>query len=210
MIARVEFQDSYVYIQVTRGVAPRDHAYPVNCEPTVFAMARPLPVIEPLSLKQGLKARRVKDIRWDRCDIKVTSLLANVMLKQSAISDGCHEAIFVRDGRILEGSATNIFTVMNDAVYTAPKNHLILPGITRDFVVELLRELGIPLTEEAPQESSCEHFQEIWMTSSTKEVLPITVLDHEKVGTGRPGPLWERVYTAFQSRKAAYGREDRV
>lgn len=201
LIANVSWDDSFVYIQVTRGVAPRDHAVPENCQPTVFAMIKPLPLIDENIYQHGLRATLLEDIRWDRCDIKVTSLLANILLKQKAIDAGSHEAIFIRDGKVLEGSASNIFVVVDGRIYTAPKNNLILPGITRDFILELINDLSLDCVEQALDASRLSAAQEVWMSSSTKEVLPITTLNGEAVGDGRPGKLWKQVYEAFQSKK---------
>ena len=194
-------KDLYVYIQVTRGVAPRDHAFPVNTPPTVFAMIGSWPSTPAEIYEQGLSAVTVNDMRWDRCDIKVTSLLANVLKKQKAVEGNAHEAIILRDGYVLEGSASNVFVVKDNQVYSAPKNNLILPGITRDVVVDLLNENKIPLIEEAPTVEILRSADEIWITSSTKECLPVTTLDGGPVGNGQPGELWGKVFEYFQARK---------
>ncbi len=201
LIDKSGLQQLSVYIQISRGVAPRDHAFPVNVMPTVFAMTNPWPSVSEDMYTQGLSAVTVDDMRWDRCDIKVTSLLANVMKKQQAIEHGAHEAILVRDGKVLEGSATNVFIVKNEKVSTAPKDHLILPGITRDVVVELLSELNIPLTESAITQQELNNADEVWITSSTKECVPVTRVDDQAIGTGKPGELWARVFAAYQQRK---------
>lgn len=201
LINKSGLQQLSVYIQISRGVAPRDHAFPVNVTPTVFAMSNPWPPVSEDMYTQGLSAVTVEDMRWDRCDIKVTSLLANVMKKQQAIEHGAHEAILVRDGKVLEGSATNVFVVKNGKVSTAPKDHLILPGITRDVVVELLGELNIPLTESAATQQELNNADEVWITSSTKECVPVTRIDDQAIGTGKPGELWARVFAAYQQRK---------
>ena len=196
-----DLKDLYVYIQVTRGVAPRDHAFPVNVKPTVFAMIGAWPSTPAEIFQQGLTAVTVKDMRWDRCDIKVTSLLANVLKKQKAVEGDAHEAIIIRDGVVLEGSASNVFVIKDSHVYSAPKNNLILPGITRDVVVDLLNENNIPLTEEAPTEDVLHGADEVWITSSTKECLPVTTLDGKPVGSGQPGELWGRIFDYFQACK---------
>ena len=187
-----------VYLQVTRGVAKRDHAFPENTSPTVFGMSNPWPAVNPDMYKKGLAVVTVQDMRWDRCDIKVTSLLANVMKKQQAVDSNADEAILIRDGYVLEGSATNVFIVKDGAVMTAPKNNLILPGITRDAVVELLNENNIPLLEQAPTQQQLEQADEVWITSSTKECAPVTKVDGKSVGTGIPGELWQKVFSLFQ------------
>jgi len=201
LIDKSGLQQLSVYIQISRGVAPRDHAFPVNVIPTVFGMINPWPSVSEEMYTQGLSALTVDDMRWDRCDIKVTSLLANVMKKQQAIEHNAHEAILVRDGKVLEGSATNVFIVKDGNVSTAPKDHLILPGITRDVVVELLGELNIPLTEYAVTQQELNNADEVWITSSTKECAPVTRVNNQAIGTGKPGELWGKVFTAFQQRK---------
>ncbi len=201
LIERSDLQDLYVYIQVTRGVAPRDHAFPINTQPTVFAMTGTWPHQDESFYSSGLTAITVEDTRWDRCDIKVTSLLANVLRKQQAVASNAHEAIFIRDAHVLEGSATNVFVVKDGQVLTAPKNNLILPGITRDVVVELLTQNNIPLVQAAPTAQQLADADEIWITSSTKECLPVTTLNNQPVGDGKPGPVWKKVYDLFQKRK---------
>lgn len=190
-----------VYIQVTRGVAPRDHAFPTNVTPTVFAMTNPWPPIDDDMYVKGLTAVTVPDMRWDRCDIKVTSLLANVLKKQEAVTGAAQEAIFIRDGYVLEGSATNVFVVKDGKVNTAPKNNMILPGITRDVVVDLLHENNIPLEEEAVTKEQLYEADEVWITSSTKECVPVTTIDANPVGDGQPGVLWKKVFNYFQQKK---------
>jgi len=190
-----------VYLQVTRGVAKRDHAFPANTTPTVFGMTNPWPATNPNMYSKGLTAVTAQDMRWDRCDIKVTSLLANVMNKQQAVEHNADEAFLVRNGCVLEGSATNVFIVKDNKVMTAPKNNLILPGITRDVVVDILNENNIPLLEQAPTEAQLADADEVWITSSTKECAPVTIVDGKPVGEGQPGQLWAEVYGLYQQRK---------
>lgn len=201
LIDQSGMQQLSVYLQVTRGVAPRDHAYPQNTSPTVFGMTNPWPNASEDTYTKGLSVVTAEDMRWDRCDIKVTSLLANVMKKQYAVEQNAHEAILVRDGYVLEGSATNVFIVKNGQVKTAPKNNLILPGITRDVVVEALKEQNIPLAEKAATIQELKDADEVWITSSTKECAPVTMVDKQVVASGKPGPLWKQVFDAFQRRK---------
>ena len=201
LVQKSGLNDLYVYIQVTRGVAPRDHAFPADATPTVFAMIGAWPSMPAESYEEGLNAVTVKDMRWDRCDIKVTSLLANVLKKQKAAESDAHEAIIIRDGMVLEGSASNVFVVKDNHIYSAPKNNLILPGITRDVVVDLINDNHLPLAEEAPSEEILRTADEVWITSSTKECMPITTLDSKAVGNGKPGPKWKQVFDSFQARK---------
>lgn len=201
LIEKSGMNDLYVYIQVTRGVAPRDHAFPANTPATVFAMIGAWPKQDAKFYSEGLTAITVEDMRWGRCDIKVTSLLANVMKKQQAVEHSAHEAIFIRDGFVLEGSATNVFVVKDGHVLTAPTDHMILPGISRDVVVQLLNENNIPLKETAATEAQLNAADEVWITSSTKECMPVTTLNGKPVGNGQPGELWKKVYDLFQLAK---------
>src|SRR3990170_7320175 len=140
--------DQSIYLQITRGVAPRDHAFPPNITPTVFAYAQPLKYSPPEELAQGVAAVTAADIRWQRCDIKAIALLANALLRQQAIEQGAAEAILVRDGVVTEGAASNIFVVSGDRLVTPPKGPYILPGITRDLVVEIAHANKIACEEK--------------------------------------------------------------
>jgi len=202
LIDHYEQEQCSIYIQITRGVAARDHAYPKSVAPTVFVMVNPWPTASDTYLTQGLSAVTHEDIRWDRCDIKVTSLLANVMMKQQAVNQQAHETLLVRDGVVLEGSSSNVFVVQAGQVFTAEKNHLILPGITRDVVIDLLQQCSIRLIERAVSIEDLKCADEIWITSSTKECLPITLLNGQAVGDARPGKYWRQVYDAFQTMKS--------
>ena len=196
------WQDQNVYLQVTRGVAKRDHAFPKGLKPTVFLMASELvPPSEDL-LRTGAKAIVLPDFRWLRCDIKSTSLLGNCILRTLAADQGCVEAILVRDGEMTEASASNVFVVKNGTVLGPPKSHLILPGITYDVVLEILRDAAIPHEVRPVKEDELRSADEVWVTSSSREVLPITTLDGKPVGTGKPGPVGARVHALYQQFKA--------
>ena len=201
LIQQSDDADLTVYIQVTRGVAKRDHTFPENVDPTVFAMANPLVRIADEALQNGVALITVKDIRWQRCDIKVTGLLANVLAKQDAFQSSASEAILVRDGFALEGSGSNLFVVREGTVYTHPKDNLILPGITRDFILELLSELGLEFREQAIPEEWLYSAEEIWVTGSAREILAATKINQHVVGKGVPGELWKDVYALYQKRK---------
>ncbi len=201
LIVQSGIEQLSVYLQVTRGVAKRDHAFPANTAPTVFGMTNPWPAVNKDIYTKGLAAVTAEDTRWNRCDIKVTSLLSNVMKKQHAVENNADEAILIRDGYVLEGSATNVFIVKDGQVMTAPKNNLILPGITRDVVVEVLRENNIPLQEQAPTQAQLADADEVWITSSTKECAPVTTVDSKPVGDGKPGEMWQKVFNFYQARK---------
>ena len=192
-----------VYLQVTRGVAPRDHAFPQPVNPTVFVMTRTRDDDPPTT---ALEAVTRPDIRWGRCDIKSVALLPNVLMRQEATDASASEAILIRDGDVTEGTATNVFVADGDHVRTPPKSPQILGGITRDVIIELARDSGIDCREERVTESELRAAAEIWVTSSTKEVVPVVRLDDEPVGNARPGPLWERVHGLFQDCKQRVAR----
>lgn len=196
--------DQSIYLQITRGVAPRDHAFPPNITPTVFAYAQPLKYSPPEQLAQGVAAVTAADIRWQRCDIKAIALLANALLRQEAIGQGAVEAILVRDGLVTEGAASNIFVVKNGRLVTPPKGPFILPGITRDLVVEIARAKGIPCDELPVKIETLTSADEVWLTSSTKEILPITRIDGRPVGNGKPGPMHAKIVALYKEYKQAF------
>ena len=202
--------DQSVYLQVTRGVAPRDHAYPKDTAPTIFAYAQALTYPAPEQLRAGVTAVTTPDLRWSRCDIKAIALLPNVMMRQYATERGAAEAILLRDGYMTEGAASNIFVVESGRLLTPPKGLYILPGITRDLVVELAKAHGIACSEEDISEQRLLAAEEVWMTSSTKEIMPIVRINDQPVGAGRPGPLHARMHALYQDYKQAFraGRVD--
>lgn len=197
-------QDQAVYLQVTRGVAPRDHAFPENASPTVFAFTKPMHYANADEREHGVSAITANDFRWQRCDIKAISLLANVILRQQAVSQGAAEAILLNAGKVSEGAASNIFIVSKGMIMTPPKDHRILPGITRDLVVELAQAAGIDCQQTDISESRLRDADEVWMTSSTKEILSIVRIDGAPVGDGRPGPLSVQLYDLYQEYKQAF------
>jgi D-alanine transaminase len=201
LIERTGGGDLLLYWQVTRGVAPRDHAFPHGIQPTVFGMTNPLPAPTPEQLKSGVKAVTLQDMRWARCDIKAISLLGNVLLRQQAIDAGADEAILLRDGYITEGAASNVFAVFDNVVVTPPNGPALLPGVTRDLVLELVAAENLPYKEAAIHQRELSRAQEIWITSSAKEILPVTVLDNAQVGDGRPRAHWAKIYRSFQDYK---------
>jgi len=205
IVAKNPWEDQGVYLQVTRGVAPRDHAFPKGVKPTVFMMSNPL-VTPPQSQRdQGVAAVTVADNRWLRCDIKSVSLLANCLLRQAAVDQGAVESVLLRDGFLTEGSASNIFLVKNGVIVTPPKTNFILPGITYDVVIELARANRMPLEIRQVSEAEVRDADELWLTSSTKEVLPISTLDGKPVGhgekAGKPGPVAARLFQLYQDYK---------
>lgn len=194
-----------VYLQVTRGAAPRDHAFPGSVSPTLFAMTRK---IDEDSETSPLHAVTRPDIRWTRCDIKSVALLPNVLMRQEAQDASASEAILIRDGMLTEGTATNVFVVQGDGVRTPPKSPHILGGITRDLLIELMHAADIDCREEPVTEGELRAATEIWVTSSTKEVASVVRLDGGAVGEGAPGPFWKQVHGLFQDYKRRLMRGD--
>lgn len=193
--------DQSVYLQVTRGVAPRDHVFPDNVEPTAFAMSNPLHAVPADYKSKGIAAITVPDIRWQNCHIKAITLLPNSLLKQQAQDAGAQEALLIRDGYLTEGSASNAYAVIDGKIYTAPKDEKVLPGITRELVLELAASANIPVKEQAVSEQQLRDADEIWVSSSTKEVLPVTTLDGVAVSSGVPGAVWNKIDTLYQQYK---------
>lgn len=206
VIAGNEGEDQYLYLHITRGVAKRDHAFPVGVSPTVFIMSNPLPTPPQEMLLTGVSAITAIDNRWGRCDIKATSLLPNILLRQLAVDAGAMETILLRDGFLTEGSASNIFIVKNNVLLTPPKSHLILPGITYDVVLELAKTHAIPHEVRAVSEEKMRAADEVLLTSSTKEVMPIVSLDGKSVGNGKPGPVFKQLSLLYQQYKAGVMR----
>lgn len=201
LVARNGGKDLSVYLQITRGVAPRDHAFPKNVEPTVFAMANPLLPVPSQILRDGVAVITMDDFRWQNCHVKAIALLANILARQQALDSGASEAVFVRDGQVTEGAASNLFYVKNRALYTPPKGARLLPGITRDLVLELAAAHHVPAQETNFDIAALRNADEIWLTSSTKEILPVTQLNGEPVGNGKPGPMWSRMLALYQEYK---------
>lgn len=201
LIGHHETEDQYVYLQITRGVAKRDHAFPENTAPTVFMMSSPL-VNPPRSLYDtGVSAVSAADNRWDRCDIKAIALLPNVLLRQLAVDHGAVETVLFRNGILTEGAASNIFAVENGTILAPPKDNHMLPGITYDLILELAAANAIPLQIGQFDEQRIRNADELWLTSSTKEVLPITTLDDKPVGDGKPGAVFRKMQALYQDYK---------
>ena len=196
-----EPEDQSLYLQVTRGVAKRDHAFPKGVAPTVFMMSNALSTPAREQIQEGVGAITAADSRWLRCDIKAIALLPNVLLRQLAVDAGCVEAVLLRDGIMTEGAASNIFVVKNGVLLAPPKNHLMLPGITYDVVLELAQADGLKHEVRPVVESELRGADEAWLTSSTKEVLAIVRLDGKAVGGGVPGPMFRRMYALYQEYK---------
>lgn len=200
LVSRNDSRYQSLYLQVTRGPAKREHNFPAHVIPTVFIMSEP---VQPQPPSTGAKAVTCVDTRWQRCDIKSIALLANVLLRQQAVEQGAAEAILIREGYAMEGAASNIFIVSNHTIITPPKSQFILPGITRDLILEAMQAHQLPYQETDITESQLRAADEIWVTSSVREILPIIQLDNSPVGTGQPGPLWSKIWHLYQDYKSS-------
>src|SRR4029079_10335322 len=209
LVAKQPFEDQGVYFQVTRGVAKRDHALPKDATPTVFVMANPLVNPPREAVERGAEAVSAVDNRWHRCDIKSISLLGNILLRQLSADEGAAETILLRDGHLTEAAACNVFVVRGGVIQCPPKTNLILPGITYDVVLELAQSAQLPLEVRAVSEQETRTADEIWVTSSSKEVLAIVKLDGKPVGDGRPGPAFRRMHQLYQEFKRTVMRAGR-
>jgi len=201
-----DFDDQSVYVQVTRGTPvggqpPREHAFPKGAPPTVFMFAQPLVTATPAQKAAGVCAVSAPDNRWLRCDIKAISLLANILLRQQAVDAECAETVMLRDGFLTEGTASNIFAVKDGVLRAPPPSNLMLTGITYDVVLELAAAHGIPHEVRAISEAEVRNADELWMTSSTREVMAIVKLDGAPIGAGVPGPLARRMDALYQTFK---------
>ena len=191
--------DQQIYLQVTRGVTERDHNYGNHIRPTFFAMCKPM-IRKDFS--GGVHAITHEDIRWRYCHIKSTALLASVLLRKIARdTENCQEAILIRDGKVTEGAASNVFIVADGMAMTPRKDNNVLPGITRDLLVELLHESGLGCMETDISEHQLRQADEIWITGSTIGVVPVIRLDAVTVGDGRPGPCWKQAHGLYESFK---------
>jgi len=201
------YKDISLYLQITRGPAPRDHAFPKDATPTVFMMCSPLVPPTETQREQGVAAISAIDNRWDRCDIKATSLLPNVLLRQLSVDAGAAETVLFRDGILTEGAASNIFAVENGVILAPPKDHHMLPGITYELILELAQKHGLPLEIGYFEEARIRAADELWTTSSSREVLAITTLDGRPIGDGSPGPMFRRMYNIYQEYKQTVMRQ---
>src|SRR5689334_9541330 len=196
-----------VYIQVTRGVPPkRDHVLPKGLKPTVFMMTYPLASPSKEAVENGVACITHRDFRWEKCHIKSTALLGNVLARQISADVGATETILFRDGKLTEASSSNVFVVKDGVVFAPPRDNLILMGITYDLVMQLAREGAVKLEQRAVTEAEVRAADEIWLSSSTKEVLAVTTLDGKPVGNGKPGPVFKRMHALYQEHKAKLAR----
>jgi len=204
LVAKNGSGDLSVYLQITRGAyETRDHSFPAEITPTIFAMVSPIvsPLAADATKAKGITAITIPDTRWSRCDIKSISLLPNILLKQQAADAGVQEAILIRDNHITECAAANVFAVKNGTIYTPIKDDHILGGITRDIIIGLAADHQMPLQEIAMTPEFLEEADEVWISSSTREVLPVIALNGCPVGNGQPGALWQVMVGHYQANK---------
>jgi D-alanine transaminase len=211
VIERHPWSDQAVYLQVTRGVAPRTQEFPKTPpSPTVFVMANPLKIPTPEQRANGVAVVTREDYRWRRCDIKSVSLLANCLLRQEAEDEGAVETILIRDGNVKEASTCNVLLVKNGVILNPPRDELILHGVTFDLALELARRARLPVETREIARAELFAADEAWLSSSSREVLAITAIDGQRVGNGRPGPIFQRMYELFQDYKAQPAGSDHV
>ena len=201
LVRRHPWPDQFVYLQVTRGVAKRDHAFPKGVAPTVFAMSSEFVPPPAAQRERGVAAVTLPDERWLHCDVKSTSLLGNVLARQAAVDAGAAECVMFRDGYLTEGSASNLWVARNGTLLGPPRDNLILEGIRVGLLDELCASAGIPLDVRRITREEVLAADELIMSSATKEVLPVTTLDGRPVGSGRPGPVYAALYAAYQAAK---------
>ena len=206
LVAAQPADDQLVYIEVTRGVALRDHVMPQGIPPTVFAMTSAMKPPSPEMRHQGVSCTTARDFRWERGDIKSVSLLGNVLARQMSADHGAAETVMFRDGWLTEASGSNVWVVHEGALLGPPKGDHVLEGIRYNLLAELCEEVGIAYNLRPIAEADVRAADELMLSSATKEVLPITRLDSEPVGhgalRGRPGPVYGRLYEAYQRAKA--------
>ncbi len=183
------FPETKIYLQVTRGQAPRDHPFPSSLSPTTVLTFRDFHPLEASVRKAGVQAITLGDIRWGRCDIKSVNLLANVLARQRAKEAGAFEAILLREGMVTEGSVSNVMVVRKGTIQTAPEGHRILSGVTRAMVLELARKEGLPIVETFVGREDLLTATEVFLTGTTVEVLPVIRVDGHAIGNGLPGPI---------------------
>lgn len=192
--------DQFLYLQITRGPADkRTHQFPPEIHPTVFAMSSPINPVK----TQGIQAITAPDTRWKFCNIKSLNLLANVLNRQLAEEEGTEEAILIRDGLVTEGCLSNIFIVKDGVIITHPNESGILPGITRQLVVDLAKSHGLPYEERFITKDELFNADEVWSTSVGREVTPVILIDDQRIGSGQPGPVWRKMYELYQTTKPA-------
>src|SRR5713226_6171477 len=206
-IAAGPFLEATVYIQITRGVAPRTHTFPANATPLEFLYVKEFTDPYAEFRRSGASVITLPDIRWERCDIKSTNLLANILAVQAAKEAGCQEALlYLPDGTLTEGTHTSFFGVLNGSLLTAPTSPAILPGITRGLILRLAQKAGIPVQEHVLKRDDLKNVSELFLTGTTSEILPITRVDGHPVADAKPGPISRRLQAAYANAVAEFVR----
>lgn len=204
LMQEAPWDDNYVYIQVTRGVAKRDHAFPnPEVSPTIFAMSSPFKRLTEQERTVGVKALSFEDMRWLHCDIKSVSLLGNVLAKQYAVSHGVQDVVQFRDGLLTEGASSNIWVVKNGTLIAPKRDNRILEGIRYALLAELAQKVGVPFEERDVRREEVEQADELLLTAATREVVAITRYDNRPVGDGTPGPIFKKLRQAYDEVLAA-------
>jgi D-alanine transaminase len=202
LLDRHPWRDQFVYMQVTRGVARRDHLFPTDVPPTVFAMSSEFKAVSREVVEQGIAAVTLPDERWLHCDIKSTSLLGNVLARQAAADAGATECLMFRDDHLTEGAASNVWVASGGTLLAPPRDRLILEGIRYGLLEELTSESGVPFRMRRIPREEVLRADELMVTSATKEIIAVTRLDGKPVGQGRPGPVFRKLFDAYQGAKA--------
>jgi len=203
LVSKQPFEDQGIYFQVTRGVAKRDHTFPQGVAPTVFMMSNQLATPSLEQVERGVAVVTALDNRWRRCDLKTISLVGNVLMRQLAADANAIETVMFRDGWLTEASASNVLIVKRGVIVAPPKDNLILPGITYDATQEFAREAGLPFEMRPVARTEALAADEMWLSSSTKEVLAVTTLDGAPFAGGAPGPVFRKLHAIFQRKKRA-------
>lgn len=202
IIAQHESDDQYLYLQVSRGAAAkRDHAFPAEIQPTIVGMTNPLPALPDAYFQKGISTITLEDTRWKNCHYKTTALLPNALLRQEAVENAATEAILIRDGLMVEGAASNILMVKDGSIISPVRDNRILHGITLDVIELLAKQHNIPMVFRDITEAELRNADEVWLTASTKELIPITQIDGKPVGNGMPGPLAKKMFDHYQAHK---------
>lgn len=209
LIERQSFDDQGVYWQITRGVARRDHSFPKGVQPTVFMMSNPLVSPSKEVVENGAKAVTAQDFRWHRCDLKTISLIGNCMLRQISFEAGAIETLLLREGKLTEASASNAYIVKDGVIATPPKDNLILPGITLDVVFDIVKRGNLPIEVREITEAELRGADEVWVTSSSKEIVAVVELDGKPVANGKPGPVFRKAWQHYQDFKNEVMRSNR-
>lgn len=197
-LERAGLVDTLVYLQVTRGVQPRSHVYRDDLTPTIVVTFRAKPVIDPAVRARGYRLMTVPDIRWSCCEVKATALLANVLVKNRALRRGFDDAVFVSaEGEVREATAANVFVVRQGVLWTPVSDESILHGVTRSYILECAARADVPLREGGITVADLESADEVFVSSTTLDILPATQVNERRIGAGRPGPVTERLYATF-------------